>query len=57
MAQSVGYTMAALGPLFVGVLHERFDSWNIAGGFLSLIAIGAIVAGLGAGRKLYVLDQ
>lgn len=57
MAQSVGYTMAALGPLFVGVLHERFDSWNIAGGFLSLIAIGAIVAGLGAGRRLYILDQ
>lgn len=57
MAQSVGYTMAALGPLFVGVLHERFDSWNVAGGFLGLIAIAAIVAGLGAGRRLYVLDQ
>ncbi|MBQ0833472.1 MFS transporter [Marinobacter sp.] len=57
MAQSVGYTMAALGPLFVGVLHEKFDSWNIAGGFLSLIAIGAIIAGLGAGRRLYVLDH
>ena len=57
MAQSVGYTMAALGPLFVGVLHEKFASWNIAGAFLGVIAIGAIVAGLGAGRKLYVLDQ
>lgn len=57
MAQSVGYTMAALGPLFVGVLHEKFDSWNVAGGFLGLIAIGAIIAGLGAGRRLYVLDH
>ncbi len=57
MAQSVGYTMAALGPLLVGVLHARFDSWNVAGGFLSLIAVGAIIAGLGAGRRLYVLDQ
>ncbi|HEA52522.1 hypothetical protein LCGC14_1519140 [marine sediment metagenome] len=57
MAQSVGYTMAALGPLLVGVLHERFDSWNVAGIFLSVIGIGAIVAGLGAGRRLYVLDD
>lgn len=57
MAQSLGYTMAAVGPLFVGVLHEQFDSWNIAGGFLGLIALGAIVAGLGAGRRLYVLDS
>jgi len=57
MAQGLGYTMAALGPLFVGVLHEKFASWNIAGAFLGVIAIGAIIAGLGAGRKLYVLDQ
>ncbi|NWN91869.1 MFS transporter [Marinobacter adhaerens] len=56
MAQSVGYTMAALGPLLVGVLHERFESWNIAGLFLGLIALGAILAGLGAGRQLYVLE-
>mgnify|MGYP003662629573 FL=1 len=49
--------MAALGPLFVGILHEKFDSWNVAGGFLGLIAIGAIIAGLGAGRRRYVLDQ
>ncbi|WP_100639113.1 CynX/NimT family MFS transporter [Marinobacter salexigens] len=57
MAQSIGYTMAALGPLFVGILHAKFDSWNVAGAFLVLIAIGAIIAGLGAGRRLYVLDQ
>lgn len=57
MAQSLGYTMAALGPLCVGILHEKFDSWNVAGGFLALVAIGAIVAGLGAGRRLYVLDH
>lgn len=57
MAQGLGYTMAALGPLFVGVLHEWFENWNIAGAFLGMIAVSAIVAGLGAGRKLYVLDH
>lgn len=57
MAQSLGYTMAAGGPLLVGVLHEQFDNWNIAGGFLGLIALGAIIAGLGAGRRLYVLED
>lgn len=57
MAQSLGYTMAAIGPLLMGILHEQFDSWNVAGGVLGLIALGAIVAGLGAGRQRYVLDQ
>lgn len=57
MAQSLGYTMAALGPLFVGVLHDTFDSWGLAGAFLVLIALAAIIAGLGAGRKRYVLEH
>jgi len=56
MAQSLGYTMAAIGPLLMGVLHEQFDSWNVAGGVLGLIALGALIAGLGAGRQRYVLD-
>lgn len=56
MAQSLGYTMAAVGPLLMGILHEQFDSWNVAGGFLGLIALGAVIAGLGAGRQRYVLS-
>lgn len=56
MAQGLGYTLAALGPLFVGVLHDITNDWETAGLFLLLIGVGAIIAGVGAGRNLYVLD-
>jgi len=56
MAQGVGYTLAALGPLFAGVLHDKFNNWHASGIFLGLVGVIAIIAGLGAGRKLYVLE-
>ena len=57
MAQSLGYIMAALGPLFVGVLHDLFGGWQAAGALLIIIGVGATFAGLKAGRDLYVLDD
>lgn len=54
MAQGVGYVLAALGPLFVGVLHDAFGDWRVAGLFLGLIGLGATVSGLAAGRNRYV---
>lgn len=57
MAQSLGYTLAAIGPLLVGVLHGMTGDWQIAGIFLLVIGLGAVVAGFGAGRNLYVLDD
>jgi CP family cyanate transporter-like MFS transporter len=57
MAQSLGYTMAAFGPLLVGVLHDLFGGWQAAGGFLIAIGLGAALAGLNAGRDAYVLDD
>lgn len=57
MAQGLGYTLAALGPLFVGILHDITNNWNLAGLFLLLIGTGAVISGVGAGRNLYVLDD
>lgn len=57
MAQGIGYTMAATGPLVLGLLHEVFDDWRIAGLFLVLIGSGALVAGLAAGRDRLVGDH
>jgi CP family cyanate transporter-like MFS transporter len=57
MAQGFGYTLAALGPLCVGILHDLTGGWATAGLFLLLIGLLATVAGLGAGRNLYVLDS
>ena len=57
MAQCVGYILAAFGPLLVGVLHGVCGNWQIAGVFLGCLGAAGIIAGLGAGRGLYVLDD
>jgi CP family cyanate transporter-like MFS transporter len=54
MAQGVGYTAAALGPLAFGLLHDASHDWNSATIFFSTVAIFALVAGLGAGRNRHV---
>lgn len=54
MAQGIGYTLASLGPLAVGVLHDWTGGWGATGWVFGVIGVGAIVAGLGAGRAAYV---
>lgn len=54
MAQGVGYTMAAIGPLVLGLLHDAFGDWQTAGIFLGLIGVSALIFGLAAGRDRYV---
>ncbi|WLG94878.1 CynX/NimT family MFS transporter [Pseudomonas sp. FP198] len=54
MAQGFGYTLASLGPFAVGVVHDLTGGWNALGWIFGLVGLGAIIAGLGAGRALYV---
>ncbi|SDP24611.1 CynX/NimT family MFS transporter [Pseudomonas jinjuensis] len=54
MAQGVGYTLAAMGPFLVGVVHDLSGGWSAAGVIFVVISIAATVAGLGAGRNLLV---
>ncbi|MEG3116531.1 MFS transporter [Salinicola sp. 4072] len=54
MAQGIGYTLAAMGPLLVGVLHDWSGGWNVVGVLVSAIALGALVMALGAGRDRQV---
>ena len=54
MAQGIGYTLAAAGPLLVGVLHDWSGGWNVVGVLVSAIALGALVMALGAGRDRQV---
>lgn len=56
MAQGVGYTFAAFGPLLAGLLREATGSWGVPGLFLLGVAVLAMGAGLGAGRKRFVMD-
>ncbi|MFD0387267.1 hypothetical protein ACFQ4K_04635 [Tistrella bauzanensis] len=50
MAQSVGYTLAALGPLAIGMMHEITGGWDSVGWLLTGIGLVALVAGLYAAR-------
>lgn len=54
MAQGFGYTLASMGPFAVGIVHDWTGGWSAVGWIFGVIGLGAIVAGLGAGRSLYV---
>ena len=54
MAQGVGYTMAAAGPLLVGVLHDRSGGWSGAGWLFAVVGVAAAAAGVLAGRNRLV---
>jgi CP family cyanate transporter-like MFS transporter len=52
MAQSLGYLLAACGPVTFGFIHEHSGGW--AGPMLFLVAAGLamVVCGFGAGRAV-----
>ena len=54
MAQGIGYTIASVGPFAVGVVHDVTGSWDSIGWIFAVLGAAATVAGLGAGRALYV---
>jgi MFS transporter, CP family, cyanate transporter len=54
MAQTVGYTVAAAGPVLVGVLHDLDDGWTLPLAFLLAAATVLLLAGLSAGRDRQV---
>ena len=54
MAQGIGYVLAAMGPLLVGVLHDLTGGWQSTGVLFSVIVIVGLIAGLGAGRDRQV---
>lgn len=54
MGQSIGYLLAAFGPLVVGVLYDWTGAWSAGLIFLMIIAICQMTAGIGAGRNKYV---
>ena len=50
MAQGVGYALASLGPLGFGLAHEATDGWVLPAALFAVIALAALVPGLGAAR-------
>jgi CP family cyanate transporter-like MFS transporter len=56
MAQSVGYLIAAVGPVLFGALHAGFGGWTVSLGLLGLVLLAQSVTGVLAGRPRFVLD-
>lgn len=54
MAQGGGYLLAALGPLFIGVLFDLTGSYYVVAGWVVLLGIGGALSGWGAGRNRHV---
>jgi MFS transporter, CP family, cyanate transporter len=54
MAQSVGYLVAAAGPLLVGVLRDTSGDWTAPIVFLLVMLVPLLVAGMAAGRSQIV---
>lgn len=54
MAQGVGYTLASMGPLAVGVVHDASGGWAVMGWVFGGIGVAAALAGMGAGRARLV---
>jgi CP family cyanate transporter-like MFS transporter len=51
MSQSIGYLLAALGPLLVGAVHDLVGSWHIPLAGLAALAAIQAAAGYQAGRN------
>ncbi|MFD1361894.1 CynX/NimT family MFS transporter [Lentibacillus salinarum] len=56
MAQSLGYVLAAIGPLLIGYLFDVTQVWDVPLMTLIIIAVLYSVFGLGAGRNKHVFD-
>jgi CP family cyanate transporter-like MFS transporter len=54
MAQSFGYLVAAVGPLFLGVIHAAVGNWTLPMALVSAMMLPQLLAGLGAARPRYV---
>jgi CP family cyanate transporter-like MFS transporter len=51
-SQSVGYLVASVGPLMVGLLHSATGSWNIPVALLLVLCAAELATGVLAGRAL-----
>ncbi|QBX54485.1 MFS transporter [Nocardioides seonyuensis] len=55
--QPVGYALAAVGPVVVGLIHQATDGWRLILALLALTAIPFTWAGVYAARPVWVDDE
>lgn len=56
MAQSIGYALAAVGPMFIGFIFDLTYSWTLPLIILIVVTLFIIYFGSQAGQNKYVLD-
>jgi CP family cyanate transporter-like MFS transporter len=54
MAQTVGYAVAAAGPVLIGVLREATGGWTVPLALLLAVLVPLLAAGMAAGRTRQV---
>jgi CP family cyanate transporter-like MFS transporter len=54
MGQSIGYLVAAVGPVLIGALHDATGGWRVPLLVLAGVAAAHTLAGLRAGRDAHV---
>lgn len=54
--QSVGYAVAAIGPLLAGLLYDVTGQWDVPLAIMTLLGVPMLLAGLGFAREQYVED-
>lgn len=57
MAQSVGYLVAAVGPAFIGFVHDRSGGWQTPLGVMLGVVVLTLLFGFGASRDAYVSGE
>ena len=57
MAQSVGYVVAALGPVLFGWVHTTVGGWVAPLVLVLVVLVGQTVTGVFAGRHRFVLER
>ncbi|MFF2073365.1 CynX/NimT family MFS transporter [Kitasatospora sp. NPDC058162] len=55
MAQGIGYLIACLGPLGLGLLHSASGGWSLPVAVLLAVLVAQTVAAFGASRNRHVL--
>lgn len=56
MAQSIGYLLAACGPIIFGAIHDLTNGWEAPLFFLCGIAVVLLISGVLAGRDVVIED-
>ncbi|MBZ5752565.1 CynX/NimT family MFS transporter [Metabacillus rhizolycopersici] len=54
MAQSIGYILAAVGPMFIGYLYDFAHVWTVPLMTMIIISLLVMVFGMSSGRDQYV---